>query len=122
VSELEIKEGGVVVRLHRAQPLDGPPGSENLLERQDAILAEPSSTEITSPLVGTFYRSGEPDMPPLVEEGTRVEDDSVVGIVEVLNQPTEVEAGCSGVVTKVLAEDGQPVQYGQPLFEVSAVG
>jgi acetyl-CoA carboxylase biotin carboxyl carrier protein len=73
-------------------------------------------------LVGTFYRAGKPGVPPLVTEGSQVEDDTVVGIIEALHELTDVEAGCRGIVSKVFATDGQPVEYGQPLFEVSQLG
>jgi acetyl-CoA carboxylase biotin carboxyl carrier protein len=79
----------------------------------------PASVEILSPLVGTFYRAGQPGIPPLVAEGSHVEPDTVVGFVDVLGEPTEIEAGYAGAVTREYATDGQTVEYGQALFEVA---
>ena len=85
--------------------------------------ASPQVLEITCPLVGTFYRAPKPGMPPLVTEDSPVEPDTVVGIVEALReQLTEIQAECTGRVVRVLATDGQPVEYGQVLFEVSTDG
>ncbi|HZU11648.1 MAG TPA: biotin/lipoyl-containing protein [Chloroflexota bacterium] len=120
VRELHIADSGTQVRIHRAS-LSG--GQE--LEVTD-VAAEPETLlpgaeQITAPLVGTFYRASQPGAPPLVEEGSTVTEDTVVGIIEALQVLTEVEAGRSGVVSKVLATDGHAVQYGQPLFEVVPV-
>jgi acetyl-CoA carboxylase biotin carboxyl carrier protein len=77
---------------------------------------------VVAPIVGTFYRADPPDGEPLVAEGSRVEDDTVVAIIDALQVPTPVEAGCAGVVTRVMASDGEAVEYGQPLFEVALDG
>lgn len=122
VRELEIREGGVQLRLHRS---DLSEGMELVVEAPEVgMLAplEPREMQITAPLVGTFYRAAEPESPPLVDEGSMVEDSTIVGIIEALNVLNPVQAGCRGIVTQVLATDGQPVQYGQPLFEVTAGG
>ena len=119
VRELELREGDVRVRLHRVEGREAEALAEALGESEPLPLAEPQMVEVTSPLVGTFYRAGKPGAPPLVEEGSRVQQDTVVGIIEALQVLTEVEAGCDGTVTKVLATDGQPVEYGQSLFEVT---
>jgi biotin carboxyl carrier protein len=120
VQELEVTEGDVRVKLHR-----------NVVQRAEQevdpvvdveLASEPPVVPVTAPLVGTFYRAGKPGMAPLVSEGSVVEDDTVVGIIEALQVLTEVEAGCSGQVVTVLATDGQPVEYGQRLFEVRTRG
>lgn len=79
---------------------------------------EIKETEISSPMVGTFYRSASPDSPPFASNGTEVSDDSVVCIIEAMKVMNEIKAECHGIITKVLVEDGSPVQYGQPLFLV----
>lgn len=122
VSEIEVQEGDVRIRVHRSRRT-----VEASVDAEDAAFPvspprAPLSISITSPLVGTFYRAGTPGMAPLVAEGSRVERETVVGIVEALQVLTEVEAGCEGIVTKVLATDGQAVEYGQTLFEVSPGG
>jgi biotin carboxyl carrier protein len=117
VLELDLQEGEVRLRLHRRPaPRDGMvehPSIEGESPR------EPEVVEITAPLVGTFYRAAHPGEPPLAAEGSKVQAESVVGIIEALQVLTEVEAGCSGTVVGVLATDGQPVQYGQTLFQVA---
>lgn len=123
--ELEVREGDVAVRLHRAPPREiDSAGGEAPMEFEPEPAAEEIPTEyaITAPLVGTFYRASGPGMPPLISEGSRVEDETVVGIIEALNVLTEVEAGATGVVIDVLATDGQPVEYGQVLFQVNLHG
>jgi acetyl-CoA carboxylase biotin carboxyl carrier protein len=122
VRELEIREGEVHLRLHRADSLDGEEVVVEAAEIEQLSRAEPLDVEVTAPLVGTFYRAAEPESPPLVDEGSVVEESTIVGIIEALNVLNPVQAGCRGVVTSVLATDGQPVQYGQPLFEVNVGG
>lgn len=75
-------------------------------------------TEITSPMVGTFYRAPSPDSPSFVEVGSVVTPETVVCIVEAMKVMNEIKAEVSGTVTEVLAENGKPVQYGQPLFRI----
>ena len=72
--------------------------------------------EIVSPMVGTFYRSAGPDMDPLISEGSRVETGQVLCIIEAMKLMNEIETEKSGVIRKILVEDSQPVEFGQPLF------
>ena len=74
--------------------------------------------KITSPIVGTFYRSPGPDKEPYVKEGSVVSPETVVCIVEAMKLMNEIEAETSGEVVKVYVENGQPVEYGQPLFGI----
>ncbi|CEH32177.1 acetyl-CoA carboxylase [Aneurinibacillus migulanus] len=74
--------------------------------------------KITSPMVGTFYQSSEPGAAAYVKVGDKVKNDSVVCIVEAMKLFNEIEAEVSGEIVKVLVEDGQLVEYGQPLFLV----
>ncbi|HMU34140.1 MAG TPA: acetyl-CoA carboxylase biotin carboxyl carrier protein [Pyrinomonadaceae bacterium] len=76
--------------------------------------------KITSPIVGTFYRSPGPDKPPFVSEGSSVSSDSVVCIVEAMKLMNEIQAETSGTIVKVYVENGQPVEFGQPLFGVKS--
>ena len=86
--------------------------------------AEPASPveeelfKITSPIVGTFYRSAGPDKEPYVKEGSKVSDTTIVCIVEAMKLMNEIEAETSGEVVKIYVENGQPVEYGQPLFGI----
>jgi acetyl-CoA carboxylase biotin carboxyl carrier protein len=74
--------------------------------------------QIHSPMVGTFYRASSPDSAPYAEVGTRVEVGQTVCIIEAMKLMNEIKSECAGVVTKVLAENAQPVEFGQPLFVV----
>ena len=74
--------------------------------------------EILSPMVGTFYRSASPDVPPFVDVGKTVTEDTVVCIIEAMKVMNEIKAETSGIITEVLAENGKPVQFGQVLFRV----
>ena len=76
--------------------------------------------EIASPMVGTFYRSPSPEAGAFVSVGDEISDETVVCIIEAMKVMNEIKAEAKGKVTKVLVEDGTPVQYGQPLFLVSS--
>ncbi|MGB0333137.1 MAG: acetyl-CoA carboxylase biotin carboxyl carrier protein, partial [Planctomycetota bacterium] len=74
--------------------------------------------EITSPMIGTFYASPSPDADPFTAVGDRVGDESVVCIIEAMKVMNEIKAECSGEIVEILVENGEPVEYGQPLFLV----
>jgi len=82
--------------------------------------AEAGLVEIRSPMVGTFYRAPSPDAPNYVEVGSRVDKGQVVCIVEAMKLMNEIEAEYTGVIAAVLVENAQSVEYGQPLFKISA--
>jgi len=84
--------------------------------------SEPGEGEIVikSPMVGTFYRSPKPGDPPFVEVGTAVNNDTVLCIIEVMKLMSSLEAKVSGVVTRILVDDAQPVEHGQPLMIIKA--
>jgi acetyl-CoA carboxylase biotin carboxyl carrier protein len=74
--------------------------------------------DVSSPMVGTFYRAASPDAPPFVDIGTRVTEDTVVCIIEAMKVMNEIKAETSGVIAEVVAENGKPVQFGQALFRI----
>jgi acetyl-CoA carboxylase biotin carboxyl carrier protein len=74
--------------------------------------------EITSPIVGTFYRSSSPDSDPFVAVGQAVDKDTVVCIVEAMKVMNEIKADCKGVIEKILVDNASPVMFGQALFKV----
>jgi acetyl-CoA carboxylase biotin carboxyl carrier protein len=74
--------------------------------------------EITSPMVGTFYRASSPDSPAFVEVLSEVTEESVVCIIEAMKVMNEIKAETRGVIAEVVAENGKPVQFGQVLFRV----
>lgn len=80
----------------------------------------PKLKEITSPIVGTFYRAPAPDQAPFKEIGDAVNPEDVVCIVEAMKVMNEVKAGVSGKIRKILVDNASPVEFGQPLFLVEA--
>lgn len=85
-----------------------------------ASASEPSGPTINSPMVGTFYRSPAPGEKSFVNIGDQVDENTTVCIIEAMKVMNEIKAEARGTVVRVLAEDGKPVQYGQPLFELKA--
>lgn len=88
------------------------------VELVDKATQEQGLHQIVSPMVGTFYRAPAPDADPYVQEGDFVKEDTVVCIVEAMKLMNEIEAEVKGEIVKVLVENGQLVEYGQPLFLV----
>ncbi len=100
-----------------------PAGHAKSAESQSELIAADSAADsdlhtITSPIVGTFYRSPSPDKAPYVKEGSNVSADTVVCIVEAMKLMNEIEAEVVGEVVKIHVENGQPVEFGQPLFGI----
>jgi acetyl-CoA carboxylase biotin carboxyl carrier protein len=83
-----------------------------------AAPAASKTVVIESPMVGTYYTSSAPDAPPFVTVGSVVHPKSIVGIIEAMKVFTEIPAEISGTIVEVLAKNGQPVEFGQPLFRV----
>jgi acetyl-CoA carboxylase biotin carboxyl carrier protein len=75
---------------------------------------------ISSPIVGTFYRSPSPAADPFVKIGSNVENETVVCIIEAMKLMNEIQAEASGEIVKIYVENGQPVEYGQPLFGIQS--
>lgn len=132
IAELEITEGEEKVRINRVGS-PGQPGMMTIPQGPALVAAAPTSAGITapaaaeapaepeghivkSPMVGTFYRSSAPGSKPFVEIGQNVNAGETLCIIEAMKLLNEIEADQSGVVKKVLVENGQPVEYGQPLF------
>ena len=134
VSELELERGsGVRLKIRRGPiPAQGggqpayqmmmPPASASAPARADgaapAAVAEKPGKMITSPFVGTFYRAASPDSPNYVETGAVVKKGQVLCIIEAMKLMNEIEAEFDGKVAEILAENAQPVEYGQPLFRI----
>src|SRR5262245_13259997 len=101
---------------------ESPSGSKSESARKTSE-AEPAEPEadlkvIKSPIVGTFYRASSPTSEPFVSVGDRVGPDTVVCIIEAMKLMNEIQAEVSGEVSKIYVENGQPVEYGQPLFGI----
>jgi acetyl-CoA carboxylase biotin carboxyl carrier protein len=83
-----------------------------------ASAEDASLKDIVSPMVGTFYQSASPDASPFVDVGTKVNEDTVVCIIEAMKVMNEIKAETSGVIAEVVADNSKPVQFGQVLFRV----
>ncbi|SFD53005.1 acetyl-CoA carboxylase biotin carboxyl carrier protein [Lentibacillus persicus] len=106
-----------------AKPAEPGVKVEQKTESAPAESSAPENTtdfdyEIVSPMVGTFYAKPNPESDAYVKPGSQVETDTVVCIVEAMKLFNEIEAETSGEITEILAEDGELVEYGQPLFRV----
>ena len=84
--------------------------------------ADPNVHDVTSPLLGTFYRAPKPGAPPFVEVGAQVEEETVVAIIEVMKLMNTVRAGVRGTVTEILVSDGALAEYGETLLRVRKTG
>jgi len=129
LTELEIERGGIRVRVrHEPVVRSAPVLAAEPAHPTAAPSAHPSTPQaqvpadqagqvtITSPIVGTFYRSPSPDADPYVEEGDYVKKGQVLCIVEAMKLMNEIESEVDGRITRILAESTKPVEYGQPLF------
>lgn len=125
--EIEEKDSRIKVKRESEQVLSKPlsiPQPVPVMESKvvtEAPAAEKPKSEyhiIKSPMVGTFYKSPATDSPPYVEEGQTVNKGQVLCIVEAMKLMNEIEADIKGKIISVLVENGQPVEYGEPLFEL----
>jgi acetyl-CoA carboxylase biotin carboxyl carrier protein len=87
--------------------------------RATPLAADPNAQAVNSPMLGTFYRSPKPGAPPFVAVGTAVEEDTIVGIIEVMKLMNTVRAQVRGTVAEILAADGALVEYGEILLRIS---
>lgn len=125
-TDFEFENENIRVRLSKTSgvPVMAAPQAVSPVAASEATVAEPpvdadaGLLKITSPIVGTFYRSPGPDKDPYVSEGSNVSPDTTVCIVEAMKLMNEIQAEVSGEIVKVYVENGQPVEYGQPLFGV----
>jgi acetyl-CoA carboxylase biotin carboxyl carrier protein len=130
IAELEITEGEEKVKIVKGgqvsvssyaaapaapAPAESRPAGLAALSAAEAAPA-PEGPAIKAPMVGTFYRSSSPDAKPFVEVGQTVKEGDTVCIIEAMKLMNEIEADAAGVVKAILVENGQPVEYGQPLF------
>ena len=122
LSGIEVTVGAVHVRVERTAgsvtPIPAPaPSSAPAAPGPAAVEVAPESLlTIEAPMVGTFYRASSPTADPYVREGDVVKEGQVLCIIEAMKLMNEIEAKAAGRVVKTLVENGQPVEYGQPLF------
>jgi len=121
LAELEIEQGGVRIRVvrERGSPAPVAPAREEVSAAAPRALPAEAATHlipVEAPMVGTFYRAPGPDAAPYVSEGDVVKEGQVLCIIEAMKLMNEIEARAPGRVAKILVENAQPVEYGQPLF------
>src|SRR5690606_18586642 len=129
IAELEITEGDGKVRIvkfsEKTQPV---PVQEQVIPvaapaaaptaSAPAAPAEPAGHVVKAPMVGTFYRAPNPGAAPFVEVGQSVKEGDALCIIEAMKLLNEIEADKAGVIKEILVENGEPVEYGQPLFVI----
>lgn len=135
IDEIEIKEGEESVRISRNQyagysapampaplaPAPAAPAAVAAAPAEAEATEEPAAIKghvIRSPMVGTFYRSPSPSSPPFVEVGQHVKAGDVICIVEAMKMMNQLEADKAGVIEAILIEDGQPIEFDQPLITI----
>ena len=101
-------------------PEESPEGREGGSQAQAP--ADPDAAEVPSPLLGVFYRAPKPGEAPFVEIGSKVEAETIIGIIEVMKLMNTVRAGVAGEVSQILAENGALVEYGETLMRVRRAG
>jgi len=132
ISELEVTEGESKVRIVKSplalqnqvvmmqpqaapqQPLAAAPTPAPMA----TVTPEPQGHIIKSPMVGTFYRASSPGSPPFVEVGSIVKEGDTICIIEAMKLLNELDTDVAGTVKQILVENGQPVEFGQPLFVI----
>jgi acetyl-CoA carboxylase biotin carboxyl carrier protein len=129
--EFEIEREGVKLKLVRRPPYATDPAPAPVMAVAAAPVATPAAVPaaespdlhlVRSPIVGTFYRASAPDAKPFANPGDRVSKGQVLCIVEAMKLMNEIEADCDGEVLEVLVTNGQPVEYGEPLFKIRVSG
>jgi acetyl-CoA carboxylase biotin carboxyl carrier protein len=131
IAELEIEEGEERVRITRA--VSASPAASTVVLPASLPVAAPSATaapppaapppeaeghQVRSPMVGTFYRAASPGAKPFVEIGTEVKEGQVLCIIEAMKMMNQIESDKAGKVTAIMATNGDPVEFGQPLFVI----
>ena len=128
IAELEITEGEEKVKIVKggvvsvaavpvaAAPPERPAGAAAVPPGAPEPEPAPEGHVVKAPMVGTFYRTPSPDAKPFVEVGQTVKEGDTICIIEAMKLMNEIEADAAGVVKAILVENGQPVEYGQPLF------
>ncbi|MEO0531198.1 MAG: acetyl-CoA carboxylase biotin carboxyl carrier protein [Planctomycetota bacterium] len=135
LSEIDLRQGEQRVRLRRGgdqpivsavpavpapapAPAAAPSAPAPAAAPSPAPTAEAAGEVIKSPMVGTFYLSSSPESPPFVKVGDQVGKDTTICIIEAMKVFNEIPADCSGKIEAILVENGQPVEFGQPLFRL----
>ena len=128
ITELQVEKDGTKVKIKREkymQSIEIPAQRPSVIPSQETIVKEIVADEaeqrlitITSPIVGTFYRSPSPEALSFIEIGQKVKKGQVLCIIEAMKLMNEIECEADGIVVKALVDNGQTVEYGEPLFLV----
>ncbi len=122
LTELEVEEEGQRIRLRKREGQMIPAASEIITpkdsQKTESKSADENLKEIKSPMVGTFYRAASPEAKPFVDVGESCKKGDVVCIVEAMKVMNEIKAEESGQIAEIVAENGQPVEFGQTLFTI----
>jgi acetyl-CoA carboxylase biotin carboxyl carrier protein len=126
ITEISIEKDGIKVKIKREKilaPMEIPMQKFGSLQEKVTRETEEETRVITvtSPIVGTFYRASSPEADPFVEVGAKVKKGQVLCIVEAMKLMNEIESEVDGVVIKILVDNGQPVEYGEPLFLIEPI-
>jgi acetyl-CoA carboxylase biotin carboxyl carrier protein len=133
LTEIEMERDGLKIRLKKGvagisseivpseMPAPVAPAPEVRITESRVEEIGKKTVQIKSPMVGTFYRAPSPEAAPFVEAGTKVEIGQVVCIVEAMKLMNEIKSEVKGKVVEILAEDGEPVEFGQALFIIEPV-
>ena len=140
IDEIEIKEGEESVRISRHKPIFAPQHASPVVTPSATVAASgmaepqppthagdseaqaPSASHghtIRSPMVGTFYRAASPDAPPFAEVGQHVNVGDALCIIEAMKMMNHIEADRSGVIESILVENGEPIEFDQPMFTIT---
>ena len=127
LTEIEVEHDDDRIRVRRdpaaivaTVPQSVAPTAEGAAAAAAAVAADENGVYVTSPFVGTFYRSPSPDNDPFVEVGDEIVVGQVLCIVEAMKLMNEIEAETAGTIVEVLVENGKPVEYGDKLFRIEA--
>ena len=127
LAEIEVERAGTRIRVVRRHPaaMHGAPALAHAAAAEPASAAGAVSAElpaniaiVTAPMVGTFYRAPSPEAAPFVSEGDVVKAGQTLCIIEAMKLMNEIEAKSGGRIARILVENGQPVEFGQPLFHL----
>jgi len=126
ITEISIEKDGIKVKIKREKMLSPMDISVQKLGSLHEKVTRETEEEtrvitVTSPIVGTFFRAPSPEADPFVETGSKVKKGQVLCIVEAMKLMNEIESEIDGVVIKILVDNGQPVEYGEPLFLIEPV-
>jgi acetyl-CoA carboxylase biotin carboxyl carrier protein len=126
ITEISIEKDGIKVKIKREKILSPMDISvQKLGSLHEKVTGETEEETrvitVTSPIVGTFFRAPSPEADPFVETGSKVKKGQVLCIVEAMKLMNEIESEVDGVVIKILVDNGQPVEYGEPLFLIEPV-